>query len=720
MAKKDVWTYNFAQNAITKEMARNLMVPKVQGVRDQRLDLEEEWIRYFHMWNVEHDDNHMYLGRAKLYVPEVRKCIEAQARQFCDLAFPTDDFIECYPMPGGTSNGADVQKSVRRWQIEQSNLKGKYLVFARQQIMLGTSPARVTWDKKSIHAFKQAVDKKTGKISINRQLLETVNSPTFTPVDLFKWYAMNSQSNNFQDDGCFEVQVVNREYLDRMEKMGLLANRDDIDSGNSDAYSMDELEKDIRRAESLGLTINANQGYQGQASLKQGDENRMGTYELTSVYANIICPEACLPDEDPETPIPMKIDIYNNEHVAAITRNPFYHQMAPYVVGKYIYPNADFFYGQGIPKAVQYQQYELNSTAEQTMDAKTMALNPIAMIDPAMAAQNQNFEIEPNAVWYVAPTSVRLDRMPDVSGTGYAAMSQLRAQIQDFSDREPSMPSQLSGKARTATAAAQVGQAMSVDMNTFKRQNEQDVLIPLMQQWESLTDQHSEDEFFIMILGRDYSEWKNTLVKKESFAGNYKYMWKVSSDQDNKQVKARQIIDMMKVAGSLPPDQQQKLNFNFAEATRILWKEVLRLPSSDKIIPDPLAAPQQDPEVVYRMIELGMDVEVLATDNNQEFLQYYNTKLQTLKKSQDWLKEKIIVQMIDHKKMLDQKLMIMQQMKQEQAQQMQLAMAHAQGIRGTQPPQPGQPTPSGTQGSGNRTQLSPNADPGALASGVQT
>ncbi len=351
------------------------------------------------------------------------------------------------------------------------------------------------------------------------------------------------------------------------------------------------------------------------------------------------------------------------------------------------------------------------------MDAKTMALNPIAMIDPAMAAQNQNFEMEPNAVWYVAPNAVRLDRMPDTSGTGYAAMSQLRAQIQDFSDREPALPSQLSGKARTATAAAQVGQAMSVDTNTFKRQNEQDVLIPLMQQWEALTDQHSDEEFFIMILGRDYGEWKQTLVKKESFAGNYKYMWKVSSDQDNKQVKARQIIDMMKVAGGLPPDQQQKLNFNFAECTRVLWKDVLRLPAADKIIPDPLAAPTQDPEVVYRMIELGMDVEVLATDSNMEFLKYYDGRLRTLKKSQDWLRQKIIQQMIEHKKMLDQKLQIMDQMKQEQAMQMQLAMAHAQGVRGTQPPQPGG---SGTQGSGNRTQLSPNADAGALAAGVRS
>lgn len=709
MAKKrDVWTENFANNARVRDAVKNIFPAKIQNTRDSRYTLEEDWMRFVNMWDVQHDDSHMYNGRAKLYIPEVRKCVEAQARQLVELAFPTDDFITCYPMPGGTTRGADVQQSIRRWQVEQSNLKGRFLVFARQQAMLGTSPAYVCWDKKVDHAFKQARNPKTGKIKISRQLVETFNGPTFIPRDLFKWYAINPKKMEFEEDGTIELRVVDRAYVESQAKLGMIFGMDEILGGNSDAWNKDVFEKDIRRAEMMGLQIDSKQGYAGTASLKEGDENKMGNYELATIYARVICPEACLEDEDPTVPIPMKIEIYNGEHVGFVGRNPFFHQKPPYVVGRYIYPNADEFYGQGIPKAVQYQQYELNSKAEQAMDSITLSLNPIAMIDPGMAAQNGNFEIEPGATWFVSPNGVRLDRMPDVSQSGYAAISQLRSQIQDYSDREPALPSQLSGKARTATAANQVGEAQSVDFNTFKRQNEQDVLIPLMEQWEALTTQHSEEEFIIMVLGRSFGEWKQHIVNKEQFAGNYKYMWKAASDFDNRAVKARQMIDMMKVAGSLPPESQAKLGFDFAEAYRILWKEIMRLPNSDKVIPDPMAMPVQDPEVIFRMLELGMDVEVLPTDNNMEFLRMYSEKYPTVKNEE--MKRRVMQQVIEHKKMLEKKQQVMQQLQEQKQQQMQMALAEQQGKRPS----------SGTQGSGNRTQLSPNANAGDVASGVRS
>lgn len=709
MAKKiNVWTHNFASDHALAERVMAVIQPKIKGVRDDRQELEEDWLRFHNMWSVEHDDAHLYDGNSKLYIPEVRKAIEAQARQLTDLAFPNDDFLDCIPGAAGTRAGSEIQKALRHFQIMQAKFPTEYLVFARQLCMLGTSPAYLCWDKQLEAAFASARNPKTGKIQVTKKIIEIYNGPKFITRDLFKWYALNAKKKDFQEDGCVEFRAVDREYLDKMEKSDQLYNKEEVFAGMNIAEREEEFEKDIQRAEEMGLRIDSDQGYAGTASLQEEDSDKLGTFKVATVFAKVVCPKAALPDEDPEKPLPMMIQIYNDRHVGCLKRNPFWHQRAPFVAGRYIYPNPDEFYGQGIPKATQYQQYELNSKAEQSMDSVTLALNPIAMMDPAHAAQNADFEVEPGAIWWINPQQARLASMPDVSATGYQAVAQMRAQIQDFSDRAPSLPAQFQGKSRTATQSEIIDKALSIDFKTFQRQNETDVLEPVMEMWESLTDQYADESQIILLLGRKSDDWKRMAVSREMYLGNYKYFWKVASDFGNKAMKARQMIDAMKVAGSLPPDAQAQLKFNFAEAYRVLFKDLLGLPDEDRIIPDPFSQPQQDPGVVYKMLKLGMEVEVLPSDDDKAFMQFFAARAQEEKN--EGVKSELIRQIFLHEQQLQKKIEAMKAQQAARAQQMQMLAlaAQAKGGKG-----------SGTQGSGNRTQLSPNANVGDMGSGMR-
>jgi hypothetical protein len=712
MAKKiDVWTYNFAKNKNVREAVESVFRPKLKGIRNDRAEVEQEWLRYYNMWNVIHDDSHTYNGRAKLYIPEVRKNVEAQARTFVDAAFPSDDFMECVPGEGGTARGASMQKSIRRWQIEQAHLRLKYHVFARQEVLYGTSPAYVCWTEKVEYAFRSARDPKTGKIKPTRKLIELFKGPDFVVRDLFKWYALNPKKSDILDDGCVDFYPVDLEELRRREKRGQLFGIESILKGNSDAFLREQLEKDVERAESLGLQIRSNQGYSGTASLVEADEERSGTHMVATVYTRVICPEACLEGEDPSLPIPFKIEIYDDEHVGFAGRNPFFHQRPPYVVGKYLLENPDEFYGQGQVKAVQYQQYELNSKAEQAMDSVTLALNPLAFIDPAMAAQGGNYEVEPGGIWWVNPAGVKLAAMPDVSATGYQAMANIRAQMQDYSDRNPSLPAQLQGKSRTATQSEIVDRVMSIDHKTFQIQNEIMVLQPLMEMWESLTDQNGEEDQMIMILGRDATDWKRAIVSKNMTLGNYRYFWRCASTLSNKQIQARQVLDAIKVAASFPPGT---LRVDLNEMYRTFC-DLQDLPNLDKIVPDlNMQANQQDPEVVYKMIKLGMEVEVLPGDDDEAFIRFFDD---ALKREKDQATKEILVrQILLHQKQLQAKRAALQQ--QIQQKQLMLQQMQAQQQGGGDGPQGGGAS-GGAQGSGNRTQLSPNANAGDMGSGVR-
>ena len=701
--EKSVWVKNFAGNKDLADRVLQLFGTKMKSIQDQRYEYEQELIRYYNMWNVAHDDNHTYSGNSKLYIPEVRKNVEAQARTLTDTAFPNDEFFDCVPGQGGTYAGAQIQNAIRKWQMEQANITTKYFVYNRQKCLYGTSPVRISWKKQTEYAFANARDKKTGKLKMTKKLIELYNGPDFQVRDLMKWYPLNNKKIDFREDGCFENQMVDKEFIELLNKKGMVFKKDEIFLENSED-TIEELNRDIQRAETLGLSIERDVGYGGTANLRKDTEDKMGKALMQVIFAKVVGPkEMYLDDEDTELPIPMEIHIYNNRHVGFIGRNSYWHQLPPYVVGRYLYPNADEFYGQGIPKATQYQQYELNSKAEQCMDSVTMALNPIAIIDPAFAAQNADFEIEPAAIWFANPQGVKLASLPDVSATGYQAIGQLRSQIQDYSDRAPALPAQFQGKSRTATQSEIIDRSMSVDSRQFQRQDEKEVLEPMLEMWESLTDQYADESQMIMILGRDAGAWGRQAVTKEMYLGNYKYFWKVTTDLSNRQIKSRQMIDMMKVAGSLPPEAQAKLNFNFAEAYRILWKDINNLPGAEKVIPDPFSTPKQDPRLVLEMLRLGMETEVLPGDDNVAFIKYM-TLAASEEKDKD-VKKEIMRQIYLHMESYKVKQATLQQ-EMQRRQEMMMAQQEAQGG-------------SGTQGSGNRTQLSPNAGTGDMASGTR-
>lgn len=697
--KKSVWDRNFAESSKIRERVATYLIPKMRQTRDNRIRLEEEWMRYFYMWNVTKDDYHGYNGRANLYIPEVRKNVEAQARQMAEASFPNEDFFDVSPEMTGTKKGAEVWKSIQRWAVENAKLRVKALPFYRQEALLGTSPAYIPWTKREEMEFRSK--KVKGKIVPIRSKVEIYNGPDFVVRDLFKWYSFNPKKQDILDDGCFEVYVANQIDLILKEKAGLLHGLNDILKGNSNAYMQDTLRRDVERAEAMGLQIQANVAYSGEATLKR-DEDIESTHEVAMIFTKMVLPEACEEGEDPELPIPVKVEIYNNEYVGLVQRNPFFHQRPPYVVGKYILPNADEFYGQGIPKATQYMQYEINSKAEQCMDSVTYALNPIAIIDPGLAGPENDFNNEPGAKWLASPNGVKFAAMPDVSATGYAAIAQIRGHMQDYSDRSPALPPQLAGKARSATQAQAVEDIMATDNKTFQIQNEQMVLEEVLTQWESLIDQNITEDQIVMILGRRASDFKRILVPKEATLGRYRYFWKTTNITQNRAILSRQILDMIKVIGSLPPQAQQELKPQWGEIIKMLWTEGFGLPDGGKILGFGEEFKAQDAAVENKMIKIGLEVEALPGDDDQEHMKIHDAFMGQADKE---LQPQIMAHMLSHKKQLERKIQLMKQLQQQQALMMQMQEQQAQG--------------SGTQGSGNRTQLSPNATVGNMASGVR-
>lgn len=712
MAKKkpsvDVWSFNFAESAqLAKEIASQLS-PRIKTIRADRLPLEEAWWRFFNMWNVTKDGYHSYQGRAQLYIPQIRKDVEAQARQLTKSAFPSEDCFDVSPGLTGTRRGALSWKSYHSWAMDQCSIRSKYFVAMRQEVLYGTSPIYLPWRHETRTQFRSKREGK--KIVRGKHQIELFNGPDFFVRDIFRWYTFNPKKADLSD-GCFEIMPASRFELERLCRKGDLAKAvfDEIMDEGGDAYQNEEFARDVLRAEAEGLLIQSNMAYAGEATIRKDDEDGENPYNdrsfmRTKIFADMIFPDACEDGEDPDVPIPMEIEIYGNSVCGKIKRNQFWHQTAPYVVGRYIQPNPDEFYGQGIPWATQFMQYEMNTKAEQGMDSATLSINPIALIDPGLAGSTNDFTIEPGATWFVNPQGVKFAQMPDGTPIANQAIQQLKALMENYSDRSPALPPQLTGKSRTATQSEMVFDSLGIDNWLFQLQNEINILTPMLEQWEAITDQNLDDDTMVMILGRRSGDMKRTLLCREDLLGRYAYKWKGASSSANKQIIARQMLDALKVYSTLPPQAQQSLQFNFQFFFKILWTELWSLPDGDKILGIPEEMVTQDAEAENMMVKKGLEIEVLPMDDDEGHMQVHDQLIQT---AGGMVKQLLMAHNILHKKQKEQKDLLKQQIQMQQQQQMMLAQAAA-----------GQGGKKGN-GSGNRTQLSPSASTGDMASGVR-
>jgi hypothetical protein len=693
MAKK-VWEINFAQNKKIRTRIEGDLPKLIKQTMNDRVELEQEWLEGFRMWNVQKDENNYYKGNARLYIPEVRKNIEAQARQMTEAGFPNDDFLACLPGKGGTWEGADLQLQLRKFQIMQSKLELKMHIFNRQKAMFGTSIAFVPWKNEKRKIWMSAKEK--GKIRPKFQEVDVFNGPDFEVKSLLNWYALNPFDWGFQSYGCFENTWIDRFELKKRAKAGEVFDMEELERGHGDAFQKDELQRFIEMVEASNIIVTKD-GYAGEARLPTKDEISNSRILHTQVHCFMELPEACLEDEDPEQPIPVVVDIYDSDHIGNIKRNKFFHQQAPFVHSWYIPPNPNEFYGSGIPKATKFMQHEINSKAEQGMDSATLALNPIAIIDPARIGNMDEFPVEPGAKWFADPQGVKFAAIPDVTPVAYQAINQLRSQMQDFSDLNPALPAQLSGKSRTAFQAEVVSTAKSVDVKSFQRIDEALLYEPLMEQWECLTDQNIEDKQILHLFGNQYNKAKKVLVLKNKMLGKYLYNWQASNVSQNRQVLARQMIDFLKVLTAAPPQMLQQINMNFGEFGRTLWREGMNIPNYEKIFG--LAYTEStDPKVELEMLLEGMEISVSPGDDDAAHIKAHDHDLKELK--DDSIKEDLLVHMAQHQQQAEQKA----EAKRQQMMQMQMMQAQMQ--------QQGR-----SKGSGNRTQLSPNANAGDMSSG---
>lgn len=716
MAKKPL-NYNYAADReFAQEVSKNLM-NIWQGLRGARAERELVWMESYRAWTADRlhvDEN--YQGRANLYWPQLRKEIETMTRRMMKGIF-TEDYLRAH-----TDKFEDEDLTIANTQVVMHYLDNvmKFPVAAepwiKQGVIYGTSPLRTFWRKDMNEQFfreryftQDGQGRLVPKTKVVQKKVTTYNGPVARSEDIFQtWVYPHNIQHASEAQAIFArthltweqlIQRQNSEIISGINDDLLAALKNEFKDGENSESTYMKIVREIQR-EGLRSTVDYERNL--ERLLQFADSGMFSSIQDNTWFDLMeIWTQLKLPDTD--VAVPCVVEVLNYTYPVRIQRNPYWHQTAPFDFFRFIKPPPGEYYGRGLPEAVIYMQAQLNDLLNQGMDSATLALNNITIINPAYAPNAESFEVEPGAQWFADPNGVKQFTFPDLSETAIKSAETVRRIITEMSDNAPQLPDPISGKARSTGQAQMAMDEWSTDMFAFLRSVSMEGLSPMAQKIHMLIQQNVSDNDIIKIAGKYAGKWIDRIVTPDDILGNYAFHWQTTLQIQQVQVKTQQMLNFMKVYAQIPPQEQNKIRFNWENFLIKLIRDGFLIKDTTNIIETPRMTASTPPEIEGRIMKQGGEVMVTESDDDDLHLGVH-------KQDQDSLPANDVYK----RAIFDQHMQLHFQQKQAKAaaaqqaqiiQQQQAAMAAAQEnvkAAGRRPPRP---PGAANPGPGNGSQI---------------
>jgi hypothetical protein len=577
---------NYASDANVAARFLEYIQPILTATRQNRRTLEAQWIDDIRAWNCLADDMG-YQGRANIYVPELHNQIESTVEKMVAGIFAAPDLLHAVPMPGTDRKTADNIRDAVQYELEvKNNLFVKWDDFERQKILLGTSifKGKFENDERPIY-FKD----KSGKTK--KTMVPKSKGVIWDVKSLFYWYIFPEKATLDKYEVIFEDDLIKLDTLKRQKDKW--ANLDEVQEVSKD---LNHYWVDLENLEmaNLGAIL----------------EQRRGSVLITEIYCEFELTKGNI--------VPVQAFLANDNTVIKLVRNPYWFQDHPYVGDGYLKRPGGIFYNFSLPDRIRSQQYQINDLTNHTMDSLTYTLNPITVVDPALAGDVNSMKMMPGAKWLGSPEGIRPMQFPDVSGAGLRAVQEIRGQIAQFSDNSPGLAPQLEGKARSATHASIVQRNVSVRQRVQSGKEEHNVLIPMAYKTFIMLQQFQDETWQIKIQGPDAGSWISKDVKPEDIVGNVEWIWKGASYEDKSAVRSQQLMAFFQQAMQI--SQMQPGEVDLAGLFRRIAREAFNLTDVDEIFKSLKDKKTVDPEVENLAFKAGEEVVINPGDEDQSHI----------------------------------------------------------------------------------------------------
>jgi hypothetical protein len=387
------FTKNYATDARTVDRFMDEVKGTILQARQNRRAKEERWLDDLSSWACVESEGQQYQGRANIIVPELHHQVESSVSKYLSALFPNDEYMGTVPLKHTVDSRAKKIQAAVYHELEHKNkIRVLFDIHGRQRKLFGTAPLRASFVDQQVKIFTK--DEK-GKVSPS--IVPRFNGVRWVPVDIFRWYICPEWATMDDYFLMFEDDFVSIELLKSAKNADgkkLYENLDDIADMSKEAD--EHWWVDTQRLSTCDITTALDQ--------------RKGQVFVTYVHMDFDI-------EGSGERVPCYAVIANSGTVHALGAEPAVAYSVPHTL---LVATSSTRHGTSTVSLFHngsgHWTSSMRDLANQTMDSINYSLNPIAIIDPALAGDPGSFVLQPGAKWWGSPQGIQFAQFPDVSG----------------------------------------------------------------------------------------------------------------------------------------------------------------------------------------------------------------------------------------------------------------------------------------------------------------
>lgn len=583
---------------------------QIQKAFENRTEADDAIEEYWHIANAEPDENQIYVGNSKCYIPAVKDVISARTKRALAQLFPSKyKHVEAV---GSDGQKPSPQLALLEHYIRSTRLKSicRSVLFAGD--VTGQWNLYVDWKK----TYRTVTD-----------LMRRNPQPEGMEVEL----PMEEPEESLEDDEIMTEGPLVVDFATE-DLVVIPPTVTSIADAHITAIKLRMSKDEVKRLIDDGTFVleDPESELSDWVADHKGDEKRVPSKKRTSdagirtegtlQYALIFEAHAYLEFEKGKKSLAY-IYFAGEKEILGIIKAPQWGQRRPILSAPVDRVSGSF---NGISKieAVKYLQWNLNDFWNMGQDSAMYSLLPIVMTDPE---KNPNYAMMVYglaAVWPVDPNSTKMQSFPALWKDSVMLCDSIERRIWVGLEATDLMMGRTPpGRKNNQMVGAQMAE-QSIPIMDHAERFEEEILSPLMELFFEYDAQFREDEVTVVTLGEIGVRAMMQKIPPQQWGERYFFQWTGTSYMRSLQQMQQQIATMNVLRG-IPPQQLNGRKLDVAPILEMFVENVFGAELGNKILIDDRNKFTIPANVEDEMMINGIPAEVHEIDNDVEHMQQH-------------------------------------------------------------------------------------------------
>jgi hypothetical protein len=585
--------------------------------RDEANDAIEE---YWKIYNADPDENQMYVGNSKCYIPAVRDAINARAKRALKQLFPNKyKHVEAV---GTDALVPTPQLSLLEHYIRSTKLKS----IVRSMLVAGDVTGQwnlyIDWksDKRTVTdvirrpAPVETVGGSELEITGDEDVDETSDEevidvgPEITDFATEDLVVIPPTCNDIEkaDIACLKLRMSKEKIQEMIDKGIFLMPAEDKKSNLSawmdDRKGEEKTNPEKRRTHDAGIRTEGTNKYALIYEATARLEFEKGKKSLAYIYLS------------------------GENEVLGIIKAPQWGQKRPFLSAP-VERVGGSFNGTSKIEPVKYLQWNLNDFWNMGQDSAMYSLLPVVMTDPEKNPNYAMMVFGLAAVWPVNPDSTKFQSFPALWKDSVQMCASIENQINKSLDVNEMMLGRMpSGRKNNAAMGAQQ-QEQSVSVMDHAARFEEEILNPLMERFFEYDAQFRDEEITVLSMGEIGVKAAMQQIPPQQWGNRYFFQWTGTSFVMGMQQMQQQIATMNVLRG-IPPQQLNGRKLDICPILEIITENVFGAELGGRILIDERNKYSVPPEIEDEMMVNGIMTDVHEGDDDAQHIQSHQKSAQ--------------------------------------------------------------------------------------------